>query len=224
MNRAAGDPARPSRVKPMAARPMVDLPAPDSPIRPSTSPRFKQSTSTPLTISFQVSSRPALDLEAAHGPGRHRPRRSLSSCCRSCPCLYSLSPAGLVQEPVDDEVHADRQQRDGAGRQQRCGDVADSLIMRSRCRGPSCPSRRVGGWMPTPRKLSAAIEQEHEAEPEAELGDQRRHARWAGSRCAMIQPRCPRHACAPPRRSPCTTMFMATARVSGTRGSSRSPR
>ena len=46
---------QPSRAKPMAASPIVDLPAPDSPISPSTSPR-RRVTSTPCTISCHSSS------------------------------------------------------------------------------------------------------------------------------------------------------------------------
>ena len=45
----------PSRQNPIAASPNVDLPAPDSPISPSTSPRYK-SRSIPFMISIQLSS------------------------------------------------------------------------------------------------------------------------------------------------------------------------
>ena len=52
--------SHPSRVKPIAARPSVDLPAPDSPIRPITSPRFR-SRLTSLMIRTLVSSvRPSI--------------------------------------------------------------------------------------------------------------------------------------------------------------------
>ena len=76
-----------------------------------------------------------------------------------------------MQEPVDDEIDRHRQQRDGAGRQQR-RDVAigDQRRVLAHHRAP------VGG-----RRLDADAEEgqradgeEDEAEAQAELGDQRR--------------------------------------------------
>src|SRR5262245_25234175 len=101
---------QPGRAKPMAARPMVDLPAPDSPISPRTSPRFKV-RSTPLTISCQTSSLK---------PSIFRPlmSRSTSPLVRFFFSVLIAKPARLVKEPVDNEIDRDRQKRDGARRKQ----------------------------------------------------------------------------------------------------------
>ena len=88
---------QPGRAKPMAASPRVDLPAPDSPIRPRTSPRFRV-RSTPLTIGCQTSSLK---------PSILRPliSRRTSPLTRFFSVFIAQS-ACLVQEPVDHEIHA----------------------------------------------------------------------------------------------------------------------
>src|SRR5215468_5033681 len=101
----------------MAASPMVDLPAPDSPISPSTSPR-RSIRSTPLTIGCQRSSllpsmqRPFTSRSASPAPadGFVRSIRSLT---------LILEPAGLVKEPIHDKVDGDGKKRDRARRQKR---------------------------------------------------------------------------------------------------------
>src|SRR6516164_7708660 len=124
---------QPGRAYPMAARPMVDLPAPDSPISPSTSPR-RTVRSIPLTISCQTSSvcpstrSPRISSRMSPWAPREvvPPRRLevLSDVCWTAmayptPRALFLQSARFVQEPVDDEIDADRQQRDRAGGQQR---------------------------------------------------------------------------------------------------------
>src|SRR5512144_712842 len=108
----------------MAASPIVDLPAPDSPIRPRTSPR-RSVRSTPLTISVHLSSlwpsmrRPRISSRTSPLPrGFGAGPADLTVSTTVIRCLL-LEPARLVQEPVDDEVDGDRQQRNGARRQQR---------------------------------------------------------------------------------------------------------
>src|SRR4051794_11684365 len=120
----------------MEARPIVDLPAPDSPIRPRISPRFSAmstlSTSTrpvmvstrsfsstrmlsspadlPLALLLPVLARPALSLMALLMAPSH-----FSLCARR---------TGIDrQKPVDNEVDADRQQGDRRGRIERCVDA-----------------------------------------------------------------------------------------------------
>src|SRR5262245_6379941 len=103
----------------MAARPMVDLPAPDSPIRPSTSPRRKV-MSMPRTISCHLSSlKPSMRRFLISSSG--------APFSRGTDAALMLIPQTTrsMQEPVDDEVDGDRQKRDGGCRQQR-RDVAIS--------------------------------------------------------------------------------------------------
>src|SRR6185312_7938768 len=165
----------------MAASPIVDLPAPDSPIRPRTSPR-RSVRSTPLTISVHFSSL---------WPSMRRPRISSSTSpflprgLGDDPAFFTVSTtviglllleaARLVQEPVDDEVDGDRQQRDGARRQQRRGIAeADEGGVVLHHRAP------VGR-----RRLNTEAEegqgadgQEDEAEAQTEFG----HERWQNVR------------------------------------------
>src|SRR5262245_7188003 len=145
----------------MAARPRVDLPAPDSPIRPSTSPRWSV-RSMPLTISCHISSL---------SPSIRRPR----ICSRTSPfwpavdaCVMGLSlqAAGLVQEPVDDEINRHNDQSNGGGGYQR-RDVAGHdeggvfLDHRAPVRG-----RRLDAEA---EERQRADGQEDEAEAQAEL-------------------------------------------------------
>ena len=143
---------QPGRAKPMAASPMVDLPAPDSPIRPSTSPRFRV-RSTPLTIGCQTPSllpsilRP-LDLEKG---------LALDALASQC---SSRKSACLVQEPVDHEIDADRQERDGNGGiegRRNLAEGPDRKVMSVLFSATIEPQSAVGGWMPTPRKDSAEM-------------------------------------------------------------------
>src|SRR5207244_10435981 len=140
------------------ARPIVDLPAPDSPMRPSTSPRRKV-RSTPLTISCHTSSL---------WPEICRPfiSSSMSPLVRLA-SLFITQSACLVQEPVDHEIDRNGEKRDSARRHQR-GDIAVS------------DERRVLAHHRTPvggRRLDAEPQEgqspegeEHEAEPQPELG------------------------------------------------------
>src|SRR5262245_5596573 len=99
----------------MAASPIVDLPAPDSPMRPSTS-RRRNFRSMPLTISCQTSSllpatrSPRISSNGAPGAAGAPTAEPLSALI--------LQSAGLVQEPIDHEIDGNRQQRDGSSRQQ----------------------------------------------------------------------------------------------------------
>src|SRR5216683_128546 len=107
---------QPGRAYPIAASPIVDLPAPDSPISPSTSPR-RNVKSTPLTISFQRSSL----IPSIRNPRISRsvlpaaPARSLSAA-RSLTLIFQ--PARLVQRPVDDEIDGDSEEGDRSRREQ----------------------------------------------------------------------------------------------------------
>src|SRR5690606_18211130 len=106
---------QPSRVKPMAARPRVDLPAPDSPMSPMTSP-LRSVRSTPLMIGDQVSS---------ERPSMRMPRMVRRTGFADVSLMASLlQPAGAMKLPVHDEVDRHRQERDGARRQER-RDVAE---------------------------------------------------------------------------------------------------
>ena len=100
----------PSRVNPIAARPTLDLPAPDSPIRPSTSP-FLRSRSMPLIIGFQTSS----DL-----PSIFRLR-----ILRSCSAIFLfLQTRGFMQHPIYHKIHGHSQQGNRRrGQQRRCGHI-----------------------------------------------------------------------------------------------------
>src|SRR5579864_7033506 len=108
---------QPGRAYPMAASPMVDLPAPDSPINPKTSPR-RSVNPTFLTMGCQRSSlwpsmqRPLISRSVSPvlGDGPVRSMRSLTLIAQ---------PAGLVEEPVDHEIDGHGEQRDGARRQER---------------------------------------------------------------------------------------------------------
>src|SRR5262245_54864389 len=96
----------------MAARPMVDLPAPDSPIRPSTSPRFSV-MSMPRTIACHLSSlKPSMRRSLISSSGAPFSRGADTAL------LLILQTTRSVQEPVDDEIDGDGQKRDGGGRQQ----------------------------------------------------------------------------------------------------------
>src|SRR5210317_439150 len=98
---------QPSRVNPMAARPTVDFPAPDSPINPRTSPFFR-SRSIPFTIGFQTSS----DLPSIFNP------RILRSCCVM---TLILQARRFVQHPIHHEIHRHREQSNCSSRQEGCG-------------------------------------------------------------------------------------------------------
>src|SRR5215475_5660106 len=83
-----------------------------------------------------------------------------------------LQPAGLVQEPVDDEVDRDGQQRDGAGRQQwRDVAVIDQGRVVMDHRAP-IGQRRLDAQTEEGERADG---QEDEAETQAELRHQRRH-------------------------------------------------
>src|SRR5690348_11488421 len=101
----------------MAASPIVDLPAPDSPISPSTSPRFSV-MSTPRTISCHLSSlKPSMRRFLISRSGAPFSRGAAAAL------VLILQATRSMQEPVDDEIDGNREKGDGAGRQQR-GDVA----------------------------------------------------------------------------------------------------
>src|SRR5438128_5263140 len=160
---------QPGRAYPIAASPIVDLPAPDSPISPSTSPR-RSVKSMPLTISLQRSSL---------CPSMRKPRIASRifpvSADRSIFAARSLTlifqPTRLVQQPVDHEIDGDGEERDRARREQRRNvAVIDEGSILADHRAP------VGG-----RRLDAESEegqradrQEDEAESQAELDDERR--------------------------------------------------
>src|SRR6185312_9792365 len=157
---------QPGRVKPRAARPSVDLPAPDSPISPSTSPRRSERL-IPLTIGCQAP-------ELSASTTKSRMSRSSSPVWRapvSCGLLVIAQSACNIEEPVDDEVDADGQKRDRSRRQQRRDvSVADECRAFAHHRAP------VGR-----RRLNAEAEegkrryrQEHEAETQPEFRKQRR--------------------------------------------------
>src|SRR5262245_44157741 len=154
---------QPGRAKPMAARPMVDLPAPDSPMRPRTSPRLKV-RSTPLTISCHRSSLK---------PSILRPlmSRSTSPLVRVFSSALIAKSACLVEEPVDDEIDGDGEQSNGPRREERCRiAVGDEGLVFGDHRAP------VGG-----RRLDADAQErqradgeEDEAEAQTEFGHERR--------------------------------------------------
>src|SRR5689334_20832564 len=106
---------QPGLAKPMAARPIVDLPAPDSPMRPRTSPRFSVRP-TPFTISCHTSSLWPEILRSLISSSTSPLVRLASDFLAS---LFITQSACLVQEPVDDEIDRDRQERNGARRQER---------------------------------------------------------------------------------------------------------
>src|SRR4030095_1523513 len=97
----------------MAASPIVDLPAPDSPISPSTSPRLNV-MSMPRTISCHLSSlKPSMRRFLISSSG--------APFSRGAAAALMLIPQTTrsMKEPVDDEIHGNRQKRDGGRRQQR---------------------------------------------------------------------------------------------------------
>src|SRR5271169_6850458 len=153
----------------MAARPIVDLPAPDSPMSPSTSPRLTVK-SMPLTISCQRSS---------DCPSTRRPRTSMRmappALDRSLFARLSLTiiskPTRFVQQPIDHEIHGDGEERYGAGRKEwrdvAIGDEGGVLAHH----GAPIGRRRLNSES---EKRQGAYGQEDEAEPQAEFGRKRR--------------------------------------------------
>src|SRR6185369_9448448 len=169
---------QPGRAKPIAASPMVDLPAPDSPMRPRTSPRLR-TRSTPLTISCQRSSlNPAIL--------RSRISRSTSPRVRAFRSVLIAKSARLVEEPVDDEVYGNGEQGDCRRRNQgNDSSVGDQRLVFRHHRTP------VGGWRldADAQEGQGADREEYETEAQAELGNQRR--RDIGHDFAEHQPRQP---------------------------------
>src|SRR5436305_12700021 len=102
----------------MAASPIVDLPAPDSPISPSTSPR-RSVRPTAWTIGCQRSSlRPSMQRALTSRIGTLAPGNGPAPSMRSLTLIFET--AGFVQEPIHHEVDGDREECDRAGRQKRC--------------------------------------------------------------------------------------------------------
>ena len=149
----------------MAARPSVDLPAPDSPISPSTSPRCR-SRSTPLTISLQSSvAVAALRSRRPRDPvrtswrviDRHRAHsfRPLARC--SIQSTTKLTPPSAARWPPPGSSGV---------MSPKMISVAFSLDHRAPV-GRSAAGCRGRG-------RTARDDQEDEAEAQAELGHQRR--------------------------------------------------
>src|SRR5215472_7443265 len=153
----------------MAARPMVDLPAPDSPISPSTSPR-RSVRSTPLTIGCQRSSlRPSMQRPFTSRSVTPAPADGLVRSILSLTLI--LESAGLVKEPIHDEVDGDGEERDRARRQKRryVAIVDERGILADH--RPPVRGRRLNAEA---EERQRSDRQEHEAEPEPEFRHQRR--------------------------------------------------
>src|SRR5581483_4680120 len=159
----------------MVARPIVDLPAPLSPIRPSTSPwrncRLTLSTRTgPGPASVQTSMRRS-STSRTWSP---KLRALAIVVMRAYPPLRILAVGAAVdrEQPVHDQVHADGQQRDGAGREERLRLADEDRLGVLVHHAAPVLIRRLDAEA---EERQARNQQEGEAEAQAELGDQRRH-------------------------------------------------
>ncbi len=140
---------------------MVDLPAPDSPIRPSTLPfcRSKETPSTIVTRLRRLAGRIAgrFDLQVANGKKlQASPRPPLRLDVR----LNSQSTTRLTQTASAAIAAAGM----SAAPMPKMMPSLFSLTMP--------PQSAAGGWMPRPRKDSAERNRIDEAEAQAELGQQ----------------------------------------------------
>src|SRR5579883_1020629 len=159
----------------MAARPIVDLPAPDSPIRPRISPRLSSasilSTSTaPLIVSTLSCSRWSTYSGALIDASSHFR-------------LRARGPGVDRQEPIDDKIDADRQGRDGeSGIKRR----EQAEIDRRGVLADHAAPIRIGRLDADAEKTQRRDKQEVEAEAQAEFRHQRR--RGVGENLARDDP------------------------------------
>src|SRR5262245_11795988 len=155
---------QPGRANPMAASPSVDLPAPDSPMSPRTSPRCSVK-STPLTISCQRSSLyPSIQRSLIS-----RRVFPFSRTLFAPALLFIAQSACLVQEPVHHEIDCHRQKRDGSGREQGSElSVVDQggILLHHR---PPVGGRRLDAEA---QERKRADLEENEAEPQTKFSDQ----------------------------------------------------
>src|SRR5512143_2223807 len=136
---------QPPRAKPISARAMVVLPEPDSPISASTSPLGIEK----LTSSTMVTDAPASLRAVTVSP---------STLTRSTNSGLPCQAARTARQPVDQEVHADRQAGDGE-------------------RGHEDGRRAVGeaGSVLTHQRAKIGVRWLHAEPEEAEAAEQQHH-------------------------------------------------
>src|SRR5690606_4156357 len=142
---------------------MVDFPAPDSPISPSTLP-LARLRETPSTMTTSRGSSPGVCNVASI-------RRSRMSSRMSAIAASTAQVRGTVQNPVDHQVDGDGKHRDGGAGNQRRGDAEDDAVLV--LLHHAAPVGR-GGLYPEPEKGKRRQEQNRKGEAQAQLGDQRR--------------------------------------------------
>src|SRR5687767_9700456 len=147
----------------MAASPIVDLPAPDSPISPSTLPlpRVKE---TPSTMMTSRDGSPGGWIVASIFRSRTTRRGSDIAA-------PSFQAGGAVERPIDDEVHAYGQRGDGEARDKRRRDAEDNAVLVLLHHGTPVGDRRLHAQ---PEEGERGEEENGEGEAQAELGDERR--------------------------------------------------
>src|SRR5687767_7416717 len=147
----------------MAASPIVDLPAPDSPMRPSTRP-LPSVKETPSTIITSRDGSPGGWIVASI----LRLRTSRSGSDIAAPAFQA---GGSIQRPIDHEIDAYGQRRDGeAGNERRRDSKHDAVLVLLDHR-PPVGDRRLHA---EPKERQRGEEKHREGEPKAELGDERR--------------------------------------------------
>src|SRR5215204_6943926 len=149
---------QPGRTIPSAARPMVDLPAPDSPMMPRTSPR-RSSRSMPRTIGNGATLIPPSIV-------RSRMASRWPATIVSAPCVPA---AGAGHIPVHQEVDADGQKGNrSGGKQRRRIAIGDQRRVLSHHRSPV----RRGRPDAHPKKGKGRNGEKNETEEQDELGNQ----------------------------------------------------
>src|SRR3954470_23969896 len=147
---------QPGRTIPSAARPIVDLPAPDSPMMPRTSPR-RSSRSMPRPIGNGATPIPPSIV-------RSRMASSGPATIVSAPCVPA---AGAGHIPVHQDVDADGQKGDRSGaKQRRRIAVGDQRRVLSHHRSPV----RRGRLDTHAKEGKGRNGEKNEAEAQAELG------------------------------------------------------
>src|SRR3546814_2675249 len=99
---------------------MVDLPAPDSPISPSTRP-FSRVKETPWTMVMSFGGSP--------GGYAVAPILRSRTSSRSAIATPSLQAGSAVQQPVDHQVDADREGGDGRPGDGRGGNAENDAVL-----------------------------------------------------------------------------------------------